>query len=213
MSTVDDARCGTPAGYHAHYRRNEEPCPPCIEANKDYSAKKYREKNPDAKPRAKKQVRPIPQAELKNLYKVIHGYRPDHKLLPGNPRPKKDQTLTGIYCGAPAGFLKHLKLDSLPCPPCYWAWDRYPYQHEYDLTTKERIPVDNPGLNKPKKLKKPKKAPRGPKTAPTIRPQCGTTTGHRLHQNAGEKACRDCLDAANAYQRDRRRKQSERRAS
>lgn len=32
----NDARHGTPAGWHAHYRRGETPCPACWQARHDY---------------------------------------------------------------------------------------------------------------------------------------------------------------------------------
>lgn len=35
-------------------------------------------------------------------------------------------------------------------------------------------------------------------------PRHGTTAGHRGHRNAGEPACRPCLEARAAYQRDYR---------
>jgi len=46
--------------------------------------------------------------------------------------------------------------------------------------------------------------------APVARPQCGTYGGWGLHIKAGERRCRPCLDAANAYKRARRYAQNPR---
>lgn len=41
---VTPARCGTRAGWKKHKRNDEEPCDPCIEANRKYSKERKAEK-------------------------------------------------------------------------------------------------------------------------------------------------------------------------
>ena len=103
--------CGTPGGYHQHWKHQEEACRDCKDAQNEKQRARY---NPQKR-------------HLRYLAKI--GEEPKRKYTKrreaGVSEKSFDPPLWRPNCGTPAGRVRHYELGEQPCEPCREAGNAY----------------------------------------------------------------------------------------
>lgn len=173
------AVCGTAAGYEAHVKAGEDPCPVCQKAIDGMLAALV---PPPAAPcgtvAGYDAHTKHGQKRCRICRDAIAVVLADVPVFPPKKRPS---------CGSCPGYNAHARRREIACGPCSEARAKYDAEQYRKRQAQRR-----------RKMKKP----------PIRRRSCGSHAGYVAHGHVGERACDDCALAQRQYDAARHNRQA-----
>ncbi|KAA0916440.1 hypothetical protein [Dietzia sp. ANT_WB102] len=173
--------CGTNAAYQRHMKAGEQPCEPCVLANREQSRASYKPKKLDTSDLQPCGTRAAYQRHVRA------GEQPCDACLEANRernraryKPKPRDTSKLKPCGTQAAYKRHRAAGEEPCDACKKA-NRDAFRARREALRKK---------------------------SPALKP-CGTHAAYQRHLKAGEQPCEPCRQGYRDYMKEYLRKKAE----
>ena len=119
MTVQTASVCGTVAGYHRHYRRNEPACELCLKATREAARRRPDRVNNSPKPPA---LCGTPSGYQRHRRRGEQPCKPckdaSNTYSKERRRVTRTQGRSKLPCGTRAAYLRHLRRNEVPCAPC-----------------------------------------------------------------------------------------------